>query len=418
MGEARQKSINWWLVLSLIFLHFMVVKVGGYPLTVTPVAIAVFLLFGFRASVRINALYWLGGGVVWPFVVYLMYEVVGGSADFIEFARTYALWCYATLAMTIATLSPMKVNRDYSPEFRVVLIAIIIFSLAQVTMKMAANSELLYNPFGEHTYMGAYKVERFAGEGFARAPGFYLEPSFCAFMLFFLVSAVLIRVRQKGAGNWFLLGLLGTAIVGSATGLLAMAVLGMTMAVTHARKRATRILLSVVLFTVVVFASSIILYSRLNEIGVEGTSGYWRLIAPLIILSKVFAEYPFGVPFGQIEAFLLPLGLQHGDTVGSSIDNGVYFLAFYFGWFAVPLPIFLAYKYLKKIIDGDSAGAIYWWFVLFSLQFSGGILLPEYIFPLILITFQYRGLTYKKRVDLVALRYSSRASSPILMGGK
>ena len=129
---------------------------------------------------------------------------------------------------------------------------------------------------------------------------------------------------------------------------------------------------------------------RFGEINVEGTSGYWRLIAPLIITSEVVFQHPLGVPFGHMQDFIIPLGLFHGNSVGSTLDNGMYVLLFYFSWFGICFVLWMLYMLAKAIYRGNARDIILWWFVIVSLQFSGGIFLPEYLFILLLVVFQYR----------------------------
>jgi hypothetical protein len=129
---------------------------------------------------------------------------------------------------------------------------------------------------------------------------------------------------------------------------------------------------------------------RLNEVNVEGTSGYWRLVAPIIIISNAISILPIGIPFGQINEFVLSLGLSHGAHKGSSLDNGLAVLFFYFGLATFVLLACIIYKLLSCIYFRNKEGVIFWWYVIASLQFSGGVFLPEYILPMILMVYQYK----------------------------
>lgn len=396
-----KKKINWWLILSIIGLHFMIVRLPGseYPLTAAPFAILIFLYFYVRAAIRPLGLLLGATLLIWPFCIYGMYELLGASADPSRFSRTYLLWAYAIFAIMLFSFAPLKKIPNYSREFIIALAVVAAFSLAQVAFFKLFGSTLLYNPFGEYTYMGEYQIDRFAVGDFARAPGFYLEPSFCAFVMFFLTAAILINEKKRDVPGWlWLLSFLSIAITGSASGIIAIFSLFIMRAITSFKNRMLK--LTLIFFTPVLVGVFVTFFlaERFAEISVEGTSGYWRLVAPLIILSKVYAEYPFGVPLGQIEAFLLPLGLKHGAGTGTSIDNGIYYLAFYFGWLAVPFVLGLLFKFLQSMFREDIVGVTLWWFILVSLQFSGGIFLPEYIFPLLLISMQYRRIKSSESV--------------------
>ena len=111
------------------------------------------------------------------------------------------------------------------------------------------------------------------------------------------------------------------------------------------------------------------------------------------------------IPLGQMESFIRPFGLQHATRTGVSIDNGAYYLIFLFGWLGLLLFFFTLWKLISAVLKNDHLSTIYWWFVVASLQFSGGIFLPEYLLPLVLVTYGFRVALirqeYLKKIGLV-----------------
>lgn len=383
-------GVRWMVILSIIFLHFMWARPAGFPLTLAPFAIIVLICVYIKKTLPAFGLVVGAFLMSWPFVVCAMYLSEGQRVDFLEFIRTYALWAFAISTLVIVTLFPLRKKFSYPKEFLFAMMIVVIYSFMQINAWKMFNSTVFYNPFGNHTYMGEYDVSRWANEYLTRAPAFYLEASFNAFVIFFLTSALMIsRFRNKTLA--LLVGWIGIVISGSASGVLAIGGMTALYLSTKLIKGKLFRLLSIVSWTIIVsLVCYIYLNERFREIEVEGTSGYWRLIGPLIVTRKIFIEFPLGVPFGQIEAFLIPMGLKHGNGVGTSIDNGVAYLAFYFGWLVIPFLIALILKLGKHFFNGNKSGAIYWWYILASLPFSGGILLPEYIFLLAMITLTYR----------------------------
>ncbi len=132
------------------------------------------------------------------------------------------------------------------------------------------------------------------------------------------------------------------------------------------------------------------LFYRLSEINTEGTSGYWRLIAPQKIIINAFSTTPFGVPFGQVENFVTSLGLVHGNTIGSSIDNGMALLIFYFGVFGVGFLIYILFQIVKFTLLGNYKKLMFWVYAFMSLQFTGGVFLPEFTLLLVFLIYSYR----------------------------
>lgn len=403
MGKSK---ISWALIFSIVCIHFMFARPAGFPLTIAPFAILFFLYVHTKKTITMKGLLIGLFLFVWPFCVYGQYEFLGGNTDLAEFGKTYLLWLYASAAVIFGLFSPLSKFRDYSREFIIALIVIAFFSLFQVLLVKIFGSTMLYNPFGEHTYMVEYKVERMVGENFARAPGLFLEPSFNAFIMFFLAVAILLTKQISKSSFWVLVFTLFSVLIsGSASGMLATVSLAFFLFLAVVVKnRISRILLLLMAPIILAGVGSFYLSNRVAELSIEGTSGYWRLIAPLVVLGDVFVDFPLGVSFGQIESFLLPFGLQHGEGIGTSIDNGIYYLAFYFGWVWALLVLGLLYKFVQSMLHADTVGVIFWWYILASLQFSGGILLPEYIFPLLLVLYQYRRVRKIQNAHLFVTR--------------
>lgn len=400
LGEIGivKKQISWLIVLPIIFMHFMVASPLDYPLTITPFVLAYFIYKHYKLSIRPSSLLIAIVLLILPVINLIRYELFN-EIDYAHFFRTYALWVFALLATLIGTTSRIRNQSDYSKEFIVSGGMIIFFSTAQVIVARVFNSTALYFPFGSFTYMGTQDESRFVGEGFVRAPAFYLEPSFCAFILFFILVAILIKEnRPRRIVQYLLIGIGSMLVVGSASGAFLAAVLAVLILPGLVKKRAVRLVAFVSVFVFIVAGTLLLLPQRLAEIGIEGTSGYWRLVAPLIILSNVFGESPFGIPFGQVERYVEPLGLQHAQNIGTSIDNSMYLLMFLFGWLAVIFLIGLVSKLFVAYMHNERRSIALWWYVIASLQYSGGVMTPEYIFPLLLVVYTYRVESMRQQI--------------------
>jgi len=358
-----------------------------------PFVIIIFVLLHFKydaLSLRTRLLwFWL---LCWPFFIFLIYTALGGVTDFGDFITTYLLWLFSVSIILVCARSRIKVIINYSRGLLISFGVVGAFSTAQIVGLKWSGLNFLYNLFSEHSYVVyEHDVDLLLGKIYMRAPGFYLEPSFCAFVVFSLLSALMITRQPRHVKACLLvLGLLSMWIIGSASGLLIMMVLTILGMVSLLKTHVAKRLLFVIggLLSIPIAIAS--LADRLAEVSIAGSSGYWRLIAPISILKDVFVNYPLGVSFGQIESFLLLKGLQHGQGVGTSIDNGMYCLAFYFGWFAVFFLSWLVFKLVYAVLRDRFIDAVYWWYIIGALQFSGGIFLPEFVYPVLLVTYHYR----------------------------
>jgi hypothetical protein len=115
--------------------------------------------------------------------------------------------------------------------------------------------------------------------------------------------------------------------------------------------------------------------------------GYPPTITPFAVL----VNDPLDKPFGQCEETLSPCHLLNGTEYGASLDNGMYLLVFYFGWAGIALLALLIIRMLMIVFSLDGIKElILLAFVLSSLQFSGGILLPEYVLLLVMALYQFK----------------------------
>ena len=385
--------LNFILIASVILMHFVIARPYGYPLTIMPFVIIIFMLLHFKndAWSHRTLLLWLGL-IFWPFFILLSYTALGGVTDFVDFIRTYLLWLFSVSIILACARSRIKRVVSYSRGLLIAFGVVGAVATAQIIGAEWFGLNFIYTLFRKHAYVAyEYDEASLLGNIYERAHGFYLEPSFCAFVVFSLLSALMLT-KQPGRGKLCLLvlGMLSMWIIGSASGILMMIVLTTLGVVSLLKTHVARRLLLVMggLLSIPVAIAS--LGGRLAEISIEGSSGYWRLIAPLTILKNVFVNYPLGVPFGQIESFLAPMGLQHGRGVGTSIDNGMYCLAFYFGWCAVFFISWLVFRLANAVLHDHFVDAVYWWYIIGALQFSGGIFVPEFVYPVLLVTYLYR----------------------------
>jgi putative colanic acid polymerase len=387
LREPSRLARKWLLVAFVLLLHFMIVQPAGFPLTIAPLAGLVFFAWNYQVKMT------LAGYIGWALLALVPFAnmALSLSAYSVDFVRSYALWMFNLTLLWLGVNARIGRPASWLPTAAfAALIFLTVFSAVQSTL-VYLGSDALFDLFGSHQYMGESNAKNVVVGRFGRASALYLEPSFSAFVLLTLMTLCLL------AGYWARLALLicGVAFLfnQSMTGIVAfvaIATLYLALERPEWSRRLLNIGAAIVLAATVAFLMRSYLLYRLLEFGMEGTSGYYRMVAPIVVLRDVLATRPLGVPFGQLQSVLGSYRIAHGASIGTSLDNGAYVLVFYFGWLGVAALIVLLGALLRGWLTGNRPLLVGSTYLLFSLLFSGGILLPEYAFLVMLIIYQYR----------------------------
>jgi putative colanic acid polymerase len=366
----------------VIFQHFQIVSVQGYPLTLGLFAGIVMILI---VSPR-NAFGPIS--IVWSVIVVLSAMGALASPEFsdgVSFARTLLLMLLSSAVIVSGFYSrPREFIR--SPHFAkalfFALIVVVGLSVLQV-LTGAMGSVALFNPFGANQYLYQYQPY-LQYVAVPRAQGFYLEPSYDAFVVGTLTVCLLALGRYKIPA--VALGFVGLLACQSATGLLLFVVVALVIGV---RSNPRVGLSALALLAALLWFAGPSLFNRLSSIGTASSSANYRLVAPLEVMQNILSSGPFGYPLGSISDVMATYGLQNGTSAGSTLDNGFYVVIFYFGWAGLIalgawLVATLRYVFRAAGDQSDLVRAVPLW--LFSCMFfSGGIVLPEFAISLWLV---------------------------------
>jgi hypothetical protein len=381
------------VAVAVIFLHFQIVVVSGFPLTIAPFVVVLLLTVWRRVATKsLGAWLLLTALLLLPFVnMRQMTGATGGEAT--DFLRTYSLWCFScvTLWSTVFLSSRRRSATSASGLPTVAFTCLIIiaaFCFVQVAAWRFMGNEALYNPFGSHQYLYAMSVSGALAGGLVRAKGLFLEPSFCALVILTLwVVCLLYRYKVLASS---VVATLGIALTRSVVGLLAGAVLILVLWSTARRDqywpiRFVSVLAVCILVATTLFDSGTYMGGRLLEVQRPSSSGYWRVTAPIIMMRQALMTYPTGVILGHSSQYVASFGVLRGNAVGSSVDNGIQNLVFYFGWLGLAGVLALAYLVVGYVLRRDQPAALATSYLLLALLFTGGILVPEYAFLQILV---------------------------------
>lgn len=122
------------------------------------------------------------------------------------------------------------------------------------------------------------------------------------------------------------------------------------------KKKLPLALVSLTLFLVGVIIAFPYIATRLGDLGTEGSSSYYRIVGPLVMVGYSLTHIDGVVRFGSLYEYVASFGIFNGADVGKTIDNGLYLLIIYFSWFAVLMTLWYMGKVLKMALNafGDN----------------------------------------------------------------
>ena len=379
MTYVRSKLIAFLIFLTVVFQHFEIGLVGGtYRLTIGLLTGTLLVLIASRALsyTRLTA--------VWVAIIFLSSLSALAAPEFAyssKFTSTLLLFLLTSLFITAAQggfWGGVYRNDLVWKTIHFTLAVIVALSVGQ-TVTGALGSEMLFNPFGRFQFQNEYQPHLEANL-LPRAQGFFLEPSYDAFVIGTLAVALLCA--RKYFHSTIALGLVGMAACQSATGLILF--LGITVLIALKSRPGIAVPTLLASATLGVFSGGYSL-TRIGSIGNVGSSGNYRLVAPLRVLGDVLVSHPLGLPLGSIYDVIVKYDLvMVGVDQTVSLDNGVYVVVYYFGWTGLILLSLFAIWTISSVLrrrDADPEKRYLWilpvW-LLGSLLFSGGIMAPEF----------------------------------------
>lgn len=372
------------IFLAIIFQHFRLFYIAGYEATLglfLGFIVVVLLIARVQLTLVVGA--WISLLAVSSLSALLSPETV--STDYVETLTLFVLAIFIIVS-AFGDLSWDYLRSDGLVKSLLCTLSIIVLiSVGQVLLG-SLGSDLLFNPFGSNLYLHEYRPNIGLVQ-FPRAHGFFLEPSYNAFVIGSVAAALLCLDRFRKLT--VTLAVLGLVACQSATGLLLLVLLLTFVAI---RSRPAIAIAAVgTIFAVVLYAGDY-LWIRLLSFGTEGSSAYYRVFAPVEVLMDVLTDNPLGMPLGSVEQVMGRYGLEMAGVQAKSLDNGLYVIIFYFGWLGVLLLLVM----LACVITAsrNHANQSFSWiapiWLFTSLFFSGGIMAPEFAVMTFIVIATYR----------------------------
>ncbi|ELY4608928.1 colanic acid polymerase WcaD [Cronobacter turicensis] len=391
---SRSIRVCSYLLLPFIYLvvNVKLAQLGeSFPITIVTFLPVLLLLFVDKINLK-KLMIALGLGAGLTMFNYLF----GKSLDASKYVTSTMLFLYTviiigmTWSIRFKTISPRNYRKILRLFYLVVGFIVTLAALEMVQIILSGGSSLMETISKFLIYSNSY-VLNFIKFGGRRTTAMYFEPAFFALALI----SIWLSIKQFGIKTPKTDGmiLLGIVLSGSFSGVMTFILFYLLeWAFQYLNKNAIRKKLPLAIVSLAVFIVGVVfafpyIAERIGDLGTEGSSSYYRIIGPLVMVGYSLTNIDGVVRFGSLYEYVASFGIFNGADVGKTIDNGLYLLIIYFSWFAVLLTGWYMFRVGKMMINAFGNNQNFrvqlWLFTPVSLFFTGSIFSPEYAFLIV-----------------------------------
>jgi putative colanic acid polymerase len=297
-------------------MHFEIAELFGFHLTVG--ALVGFAMAAYMASWQLSKraiLFYLGINSI------LLITPIASPTYFnlFDFVTTGLLVQGALILLLVSVNGSRRESliKEGTAGVKIAFWIVASFSIAQIALSSFFNFSS-YNPWGDNQYL--YKYSPLPGAtGFIRSAGFYLEPSFNAFVI---CALTLLVILVKGRALIYMpVSLLAVAATQSATGLILWFSLSAAAIFLNKSSGSRRYIFLLSLPVLLGFGY---LSQRIGSITLTGSSGNYRLLSPTAVVGDILTNQFFGHPLGSLYEVVSRYQLfQFGAEQSVTLDNGL-----------------------------------------------------------------------------------------------
>jgi len=324
---------------------------------------------------------------------------VFGISFFESIKSAVAMIYYFMFMLTFLSLKESSKD-DYLDGFVDASVLTSIFGVIQYILisKQIVVSEKLVYPYGNHSALGKGMLVLLNAGSNWRSNSIFSEPSIFGF---FLLLALLININNKNRSFVFnIILLMGIAVTKSVSVYTSLIVL--LIAKFHRKKKfllasvlTSFIGLTMVLMNTTVSGKVFSVFTRLGEVIVPGTSGYYRITAPMALTKHSLFNKPLGVGIGVTDLFLetAPENIKKyfimfNGAQGYAVDNNFFLIVMWYGLgSAIFIPVVI---YLWKICKKNKRIEFLLLLLLFLFSTGSFTMLVTWMFilPIIIMMFK------------------------------
>lgn len=391
---SRSIRICSYLLLPLIYLlvNVKIAQLGeSFPITIVTFLPVLLLLYVDKLNLK-KLMISLGIG----FGLTAFNYIFGQSLDASKYVTSTMLFVYIVIiigmvwSIRFKTISPHNYRKILRFFYIVVGLIVVLAAMEMAQIILTGGSSLMEIISKYLIYSNSY-VLNFIKFGGKRTTALYFEPAFFALALI----SIWLSIKQFGikTPKTDAMILAGIVLSGSFSGVMTFILFYLLeWAFQYLNKEAIKKKLPLAIISLTVFLVGVIfafpyISERLGDLGTEGSSSYYRIIGPLVMVGYSLTHIDGVVRFGSLYEYVASFGIFNGADVGKTIDNGLYLLIIYFSWFAVLLTLWYLFKVFKMMINafGDNRNfrVQLYLFTPVSLFFTGSIFSPEYAFLIV-----------------------------------
>ncbi|MFS6815404.1 colanic acid polymerase WcaD [Citrobacter meridianamericanus] len=391
---SRSIRICSYLVLPLLYLlvNVKLAQLGeSFPITLVTFLPVLLLLFVERINIK-KLMIALGLGGELTVFNYLF----GQSLDASKYVTSAMLFIYTVViigmvwSIRFKTISPHNYIKILRFFWLVVGLVVGLAAVEMAQIILSGGSSLMEAISKYLIYSNSY-VLNFIKFGGKRTTALYFEPAFFALALI----SIWLSIKQFGikTPKSDAMILAGIILSGSFSGVMTFILFYLLeWAFQYLNKDAIKKKLPLAIISLSVFVVGVIfvfpyIATRLGDLGTEGSSSYYRIVGPLVMVGYSLMHVDGVVRFGSLYEYVASFGIFNGADVGKTIDNGLYLLIIYFSWFAVILALWYMGKVMKMMINAFGDNPNYrvqlYLFTPLSLFFTGSVFSPEYAFLIV-----------------------------------
>ncbi|MCO5780063.1 MULTISPECIES: colanic acid polymerase WcaD [Citrobacter] len=391
---SRSIRICSYLVLPLLYLlvNVKLAQLGeSFPITLVTFLPVLLLLFVERINIKkLMIALGLGGGLT------VFNYLFGQSLDASKYVTSAMLFIYTVViigmvwSIRFKTISPHNYIKILRFFWLVVGLVVGLAAVEMAQIILSGGSSLMEAISKYLIYSNSY-VLNFIKFGGKRTTALYFEPAFFALALI----SIWLSIKQFGikTPKSDAMILAGIILSGSFSGVMTFILFYLLeWAFQYLNKDAIKKKLPLAIISLSVFVVGVIfafpyIATRLSDLGTEGSSSYYRIVGPLVMVGYSLLNVDGVVRFGSLYEYVASFGIFNGADVGKTIDNGLYLLIIYFSWFAVILALWYMGKVMKMMINAFGDNPNYrvqlYLFTPLSLFFTGSVFSPEYAFLIV-----------------------------------
>ncbi|WP_260863411.1 colanic acid polymerase WcaD [Citrobacter sp. Marseille-Q6884] len=391
---SRSIRVCSYLVLPLLYLlvNVKLAQLGeSFPVTVVTFLPLLLLLFIERINIKkLLIALGIGGGLT------AFNYLFGQSLDASKYVTSAMLFVYTVIiigmvwSIRFKTISPHNYRKILRFFWLVVGVVVGLAAVEMAQIIFSGGSSLMEAISKYLIYSNSY-VLNFIKFGGKRTTALYFEPAFFALALI----SIWLSIKQFGikTPKSDAMILVGVILSGSFSGVMTFILFYLLeWAFQYLNKEAIKKKLPLAIISLSVFLVGVIfafpyIATRVGDLGTEGSSSYYRIVGPLVMVGYSLLNVDGVVRFGSLYEYVASFGIFNGADVGKTIDNGLYLLIIYFSWFAVLLTLWYMGKVLKMTLNAFGDNQNYrvqlYLFTPLSLFFTGSVFSPEYAFLIV-----------------------------------